>query len=93
MWAGVGLYGPAIGHYGAAIALTVPAIAVLGAIVIILVVSKSRIPEGEIRIRILGFRFRWGQSFEKQNLPDASPPNGRRSRRKKPSASKTDSTE
>jgi hypothetical protein len=92
MWAEVGLYGPAIGHYGAAIALTVSAIAVLGAIVIILVVSKSRIPEGEIRIRILGFRFRWGQSIEKENPSDASRPNGRRSRRKESSASEADST-
>jgi hypothetical protein len=30
-------------------------------------VSKSRIPEGEVKIRFLGVTFRWGQS------PDTSP--------------------
>lgn len=94
MWAGVGFYGPAIGHYGAAIALGVPAIAVLGTIIIIFMVSKSRIPEGEIRIRIFGLRFRWGQSVtEKDNLPDSSQLNKRRSRKKEISVSEVDSTE
>jgi hypothetical protein len=94
MWAEVGLYGPAIGHYGAAIALAVPAIAVLGTIIIIFMVSKSRIPEGEIRIRILGLRFRWDQSATKNdNLPDSSQPNKRWSRKKRIANSEVDSTE
>jgi hypothetical protein len=63
MWATVGHF-PAVGPYGAVIALMVPAISVMGTVVIWLLVRKSRIQEGEIRIRILGITIRWGRPKE-----------------------------
>jgi hypothetical protein len=65
MWADVGHYVPALGPCGLVIALTVPAIAVLATLAITWQVSKSRIPAGEIRIRMLGIRVRWDQTGEK----------------------------
>ena len=71
MWAGVGNYVPAVGPCGVIIALIVPTIAVLGTVLIICLVSKSRIPEGDVRIRVLGIRVRWGQSTEVKTGSDS----------------------
>lgn len=59
MWAAVG-HVPAVGLYGVVIALAVPIISVTGTAVILTLVRKSRMPEGEIRIRTLGIVVRWG---------------------------------
>lgn len=61
MWAEVGSHIPTVGPYGFAIAVAVPIVAVLGAISILLVAGSKRIPEGEVRIRILGIKVRWDQ--------------------------------
>lgn len=83
MWAEVGHYVPAVGPYGAVIALLVPIIAVLGTIAIIRLVSKSRIPEGDVRIRILGIRVRWGQSgIEPGKWRDSPPVNSKEEARR-----------
>lgn len=66
MWAEVGRYVPTVGPYGAVIILMIPIIAVLATVAIVLLVSKGQIPEGDIRIRILGIKVRWGQ-HEGQN--------------------------
>lgn len=62
MWTEVEHYASAGGPYGLAIVLAVTLIAVLGTVVIIITVSKSQIPQGDIRIRILGIKVSWGQS-------------------------------
>lgn len=73
MWAVVGHHVPAVGPYGILVVLLVPIIAVLGTIGIILMVSKNRIPEGDIRIRILGIKVRWGNpEIENSKPPDSS---------------------
>jgi|SwirhisoilCB3_FD_contig_21_30560188_length_366_multi_3_in_0_out_0_1 hypothetical protein len=69
MWAEAGRYIPVVGQYGFVIALTVPVIAVLGTCILMWQVSKSQIPEGEIRIRSLGVKVRWGQSQENRSEP------------------------
>jgi hypothetical protein len=72
MWAEAGRYLPAVGLWQAVIILAIPAIAILGAIAMFIVASKSGIPEGEIRIRPLGIVVRWGQSpRSEQNIKDA----------------------
>ena len=78
MGAEVGRYVPADGPYGVVVTLLVLIIAVLGTIVIVLLVGKSQIPAGEIRIRILGITVRWGQKEDNENYPVKSQRSGKR---------------
>jgi hypothetical protein len=71
MWTDVG-HVPVVGPYSSVIISAVPIIAVLGTIVIILLVGRSRIPEGEIRISILGIKVRWGPSAQQKNKQETS---------------------
>ena len=73
MWAEVGRYVSAAGPYGLAILLAVSLLAVLGTVVIVITVSKSQIPQGDIRVRILGIKVSWGQSGGKRNDRKHSP--------------------
>jgi hypothetical protein len=76
MWAEVGRSLSAVGPWEAVLDLVVvPVIAILGAIGILFAASKSRIREGEIRIRVLGITVRWGQPPNSRNeVEPTSPP-------------------
>lgn len=75
MWAEVGRSLPAVGPWEAVITLVVvPVIAILGAAGILFMASKSRIREGEIRIRVLGITVRWGQPPNSRNEVKATSP-------------------
>jgi hypothetical protein len=74
MWAEVGHYAPAVGPYGVVIVALIPLIAILGTVVIVLLVGKSRLPEGTVRIRILGISVRWVQSDKRIDGPPGSMP-------------------
>jgi hypothetical protein len=82
--AGAGCYISAVGQPGSVIVLVVPIIAVLGSAGLFLLASKSGMPEGEIRIRALGIRVRWGQSeIENSARQDSSHPIPNKKKRKK----------
>jgi hypothetical protein len=77
MGADVGRYVSAVGPWGSVAFLLVSALAVFGAVAILYAVSKNRIPEGEVQIRILGILVRWGQQPSEEtsskNLSNSSP--------------------
>jgi hypothetical protein len=68
MWVEVGRYVPAIGPWWIVAILGVGALAILGTIVILVMVGKSPISQGEVRVRPLGIRVRWGQPEESSKV-------------------------
>lgn len=84
MQAGAGCYIPAVGHHDPLLLLLVPIVAVSGAAILFLMASISRMPTGEIRVRVLGITVRWGQpTAVGKTEQDSSPSNPDKKRRKR----------
>ena len=78
-------YASAFGPWGSVAFLLVSALAVFGAAGILYAASKNRIPEGEVRIRILGIVVRWSQQPNEEDSSKNSrySPNGQVGTRRK----------
>ncbi len=84
MQAGAGCSIPAVGHHDTLTFLMVPIVAVSGAMILFILASISRVPAGEIRVRILGITVRWGQfAVASKTEQNPSQPNPDKKRKKK----------